>query len=141
MGDLQGRAEKMHTGEKGYSPHFYRDQQETSLRETGYHSVRTKSPHQDWLCCSLQPASRLSSPQKSYGFQEMSALLQVLKSLSHGSEDMKPLEKHERRSPGPQTPGRLVFSIKTGSRSSFPTASKWWLTNNKGSHVNVGTSH
>lgn len=82
-----------HSGEKGYSPHFHT---ETSRKPASERQgitlsgpkVPTKSIYvtvfnqlQDWV-----------PHKKSHGFQEMSALLQVLKSLSHGSEDMKPLE-------------------------------------------------
>ena len=131
MGDLQGKAEKNAYRGKGVQPSLLR-------RPAGNQPQRDrvslcqdqKSPPRLALLQS-STSFKIEFPTKKLGFQEMSALLQVLKSLSHGSEDMKPLEKHERRSPGPQTPGHLVFSIKTGSRSSLPAASKWWLTNNK----------
>lgn len=53
-----------HSGEKGYSPHFYTETSRKPASERQGITLRTKSPHQDCLCYNLQPASRLSSPQK-----------------------------------------------------------------------------
>lgn len=80
----------------------------------------------------FRPASRLSSPAKSVNSKPMSALPWAPNPLSYGPENMKPLEKLERR--GPYPPLLLIPSAtsRRGSASSFPTApqvmtNNWWM--------------
>lgn len=51
-------------GKRGTAPHFYTETSGKPAWERQGITLRTKSSHQDHLCYNLQPASRLSSPQK-----------------------------------------------------------------------------
>lgn len=129
-------------GEKGYSPHFHTETSRKPASER--QGITLSGPKSPPRASMLQSSTSFKTefPQKATGSKKCQPCCKYLKSLSHGSEDMKPLENTRGGSPSPLTPGRPGLSITTGSSS--PTASRWWAADKQQSGtaaVSGGISH